>query len=113
MADKDRERRILRMVYDASMFLEIPRSTPEKPDFMVQRAGDSRTFGVEITELYESPPLARTRRMPHYVSELLNGGKFGTKMMLRACTCNVLRSLILRDATKNLRTLFWFRRSHR
>ena len=72
--DKERERAILRTVYDETEFSEVSRQEEERPDFIIRRGQSSTTFGVEITELYESPSVARLKRMPGYVDQLLTKG---------------------------------------
>lgn len=71
MEKKERERDILRLVYDESGFSEVRQQ--ENPDFILRRAGSESGFGVEVTELFETESHARIRVYPRYVTELLAG----------------------------------------
>jgi hypothetical protein len=72
-AKKVRERRILDLIYaDRSVVSIIP---SERPDFIIGHPNRT-TFGVEITEFYNSETDARMERIPDYNSELLGGSDF-------------------------------------
>jgi len=75
MADKERERAILRSVYRADEFPEVLTSARERPDFVLRRNDLREPFGVEVTELYQSDSLARFTRHPTYGKDLLDGGR--------------------------------------
>lgn len=68
---KERERRILRCVYNEGQFDSVV--PHECPDFVIHRHLGQGCFGVEITELYASHPEARLERVPGYFGELMDG----------------------------------------
>jgi hypothetical protein len=65
------------MIYGGTALAEVIDS--ERPDFLVRYSADSRIFGVEVTEFYQSDTNARLNRIPGYVSELLDGRDFRRK----------------------------------
>jgi len=67
---KERERRVLRYVYDESRFDSVVPS--ECPDFVIHRRHGEGLFGVEVTEVYSSHPDARLECLPDYCSELFD-----------------------------------------
>ena len=67
-----RERAIFQMVYDEGVFESV--SQQETPDYVLRHPGSHSSFGVEITELYETEADARIIHHPRYLSELLAGG---------------------------------------
>jgi len=83
MGDKRRERGILWSVYRDDEFKEQAREGDERPDFVLRRNGGVNSFGVEVTELYQSESLARIGRIPTYGRDLLAGGRHIHKADLR------------------------------
>lgn len=69
---KERERRILDMVYGSCRPFLIENS--ERPDFLLRLAPVDGLFGVEIAESYHSESQARLERLPGYLDHLLDGG---------------------------------------
>jgi len=67
-----RERAILRLVYDEGEFVSV--EPQDVPDIVLRHPGSTASFGVEVTELYQTESDARITRHPRYVSELLAGG---------------------------------------
>lgn len=90
---KQRERRILEMVYSDRSFDDLKES--ECPDFLVRHFPKSPYFGVEITELYHSETNARLDRISGYVLQLLDGEAFKHKDDRK--TLNVTEVDILRE----------------
>ena len=58
----------------------------ERPDFLVRLTPQSPEFGVEIAEFFDSEVEARLRRLPGYVTHLLDGGAFKHKKDRRQLT---------------------------
>lgn len=73
-AKRDRERVLLDAVYAPDEFADVDHQ--DRPDFVIQRHHrSSESFGVEVTELFETESDARVRARPEYVSTLLEGGR--------------------------------------
>ena len=68
MDKKDREKSILKMVYNNDRIDEI--IDCENPDFKVRNNHQQAFFGVEVTELYYSESNARLRNIPNYLDNL-------------------------------------------
>ncbi|MHC4088877.1 MAG: hypothetical protein ACYSVY_01105 [Planctomycetota bacterium] len=78
MADKTKERAVLRMIYDETDFHSISES--EVPDFIIRSQGPTGyVFGVEVTDAYHSESSARLMNLPGYVTHLLQGGEYKHK----------------------------------
>lgn len=73
MNKADREFSILRTIYDDSRFASVAHS--DRPDFILQHHHANESFGIEVTELYETESHARATYHPEYIGELLNGGQ--------------------------------------
>jgi hypothetical protein len=74
---KARERDVFDSVYAIrAPALVVP---SERPDFIVRQTQQSSEFGVEVAEFFDSEVEARLRRLPGYVSHLLDGGVFKHK----------------------------------
>jgi hypothetical protein len=71
MRKGERERAILRMVYQESEFDSVRHQ--DCPDFVLSRNRTDAEFGVEVTELYQTESDARVMNKPRYVSDLLDG----------------------------------------
>ena len=74
---KERERRILDMVYGRSSFFDLVEN--ECPDFLIQLSENLPYFGIEVTEFYESETSARIDRIPNYSCDLLSGKDYKHK----------------------------------
>lgn len=70
MNKRDRERAILRIVYNETEFDSILQQ--ESPDFVLSRKGHV-PFGVEVTEMFDTEADARALAHPKYISSLLSG----------------------------------------
>jgi len=81
---KIRERGVFDAVYAArTPALVLP---SERPDFLVRLTPRSPEFGVEIAEFFDFEVEARLRRLPGYVTHLLDGGVFKHKKDRRELT---------------------------
>ena len=69
---REREWSALRCVYDEKTFESVIPN--EKPDFVLTHRGN-QSFGVEITEFFQSEPDARAYCISDYVPSLLTGGQ--------------------------------------
>lgn len=69
---KERERKILDLVFGIYPNLEVLEQDKEKPDFWLKFIDEKEYFGVEITERYHSESSARLKNIPSYSSELIN-----------------------------------------
>lgn len=74
MEKKQKERRILALVYDENNYAEIIED--EKPDFYLRHHGHDKFFGVEITEFYYSQSNARLANIPYYFDEIVKKGNY-------------------------------------
>jgi hypothetical protein len=73
MSKRDRERAILRTVYNETEFERIEEG--EEPDFVLHHKRGGAPFGVEVTELYASGTDARLKNIPGYSRTLMAGGR--------------------------------------
>ncbi|MDQ3578071.1 MAG: hypothetical protein M3443_10830 [Actinomycetota bacterium] len=72
-AKLSRERALLRAAYNESDFAAVEHQ--DKPDFVLRHHGQPTSFGVEVTDIFETEADARVRGHPEYVSRLLAGGR--------------------------------------
>ena len=82
MDKKDREKSILKMVYNNDQIDEI--IDCEKPDFKVRNKHQQAFFGVEVTELYYSESNARLRNIPNYLGGILDNRQYRHKEDMKA-----------------------------
>ncbi len=71
MPNKEREWAVLRTVYAVDQFAHVAHG--DAPDFELRHHGSDVSFGVEITELYETASDARAHNHPDYIPKLLAG----------------------------------------
>ena len=76
---KDNERRILQKVYGGIPDLIILNEMTEKPDFWLKYMGQNSYFDIEVTERFNSETSARLKKIPNYLSELIDGKPFRHK----------------------------------
>lgn len=75
---KARERAVFDAVYHGRMPADI---TPgERPDFTARVSDQATPFGVEIVDFFDSESEARLQRVPRYLDELLDHGRFRHKV---------------------------------
>lgn len=68
-----REWAALRLVYNDRTFALAVHHDPPDPDFVLRHHGAAQSFGVEVTELYETESDARAAQHPDYIVQLLAG----------------------------------------
>jgi hypothetical protein len=68
-----RERALLQTVYDEEEFAVVKHQ--DSPDFVLQHRGAVTSFGVEVTEVFETEADARVRAYPDYIGRLLAGDR--------------------------------------
>lgn len=71
MHREEREWGVLRTVYAVGRFAHVAHR--DAPDFELRHHGSDVSFGVEITELYETASDARAHNHPDYIPKLLAG----------------------------------------
>jgi len=72
MTKRERERAILKMVYDVHAYASI--DDHERPDFLLRHSVDGPPFGIEVTELFATESDARMRHRADYITRLFAGG---------------------------------------
>lgn len=70
---KEYEMRLLRSVFAVDSFESVTPS--ERPDFLISCGDHVGSFGVEVTEVFQSDSIARLERMPGYAAHLFAGGE--------------------------------------
>jgi hypothetical protein len=68
-----RERALVQTVYDEEEFAVVKHQ--DSPDFVLQHRGAVTSFGVEVTEVFETEADARVRAYPDYIGRLLAGDR--------------------------------------
>ncbi len=70
----EREWASLRMVYGERRFASVTHG--DRPDFILRHRGTTgRKFGVEVTDFFDSETDGRATLNPHYIGQLLAGGR--------------------------------------
>jgi hypothetical protein len=70
---EEREWAALRLIYNERTFASIAHHDPPDPDFVLRHHGAVQSFGVEVTDLYETESDARAAQHPDYIVQLLAG----------------------------------------
>src|SRR5712692_7514499 len=70
---EEREWAALRLIYEEGTFASVAHHDPPDPDFVLRHHSAARSFGVEVTDLYETESDARAANHPYYISRLLAG----------------------------------------
>jgi hypothetical protein len=74
---KQTEKNIFNLIYSQKENFDAVHS--DKPDFIVSREGQ-KTFGVEVTQLFQNESSARLLKIPSYTADLLDSKKYRHKM---------------------------------